>query len=657
MKGLFKKFLSMRLKSKVLAGYVFISFLIVGILAIISVNFFKIKGRYDSIIAMSGDIQLTADIKTNINAVRAAFLRMALSRDPSVWDRQEAVIDFYIKRTNSDLEKLQSGGYKDQISDIESSWTPFSGTIKGELIPLVKSRKLAQAMNILETKQAQRSRTFLIAANGIIDSSRAEFAKRLDAVKVYIRSTVILVLTVVLVVFTASFVFTFLIINKYMIKVLRNIGASAQKIASGDLTINLEAKSDDEFGELAGDVNGIISTMKEVLRKIAGKTAYVLKDATDLTIYGKSVSQKVDKDLERTTTAAAATEEMSFTIGDIARNVNTASQSAENAKDVSARGKMIIGETVSSIEEVNGRIESASSKVKDLASLSKKIDEIVVLIKDIADQTNLLALNAAIEAARAGEHGRGFAVVADEVGKLAQRTSNATSDINNILGSIHSGIVQATDMMDLAVGKANATSGLAHKLEESFKEINASFGKVSDMIREVVTTTEEQSATATDISNNLGGITEDAKKSSQTVKEMALSFNKFNLNAREFLGILEGFTDPVVRIGVLKSDYVLWLHGILDLLDAGGTSIPLDELDADRSGIGKWYYGEGRRDFGGTAAYNELESPHKRLHDLGLKACEAAKKGDKDNSRQCISEAGLVIDEIISILNRFDKAA
>ncbi|MDA8172070.1 MAG: methyl-accepting chemotaxis protein [Nitrospiraceae bacterium] len=657
MKGLFKKFLSMRLKSKVLAGYVFISFLIVGILAIISVNFFKIKGRYDSIIAMSGDIQLTSDIKTNINAVRAAFLRMALSRDPSVWDRQEAVIDFYIKRTNSDLEKLQSGVYKDQISDIESSWTPFSGTIKGELIPLVKSRKLAQAMNILETKQAQRSRTFLIAANGIIDSSRAEFAKRLDAVKVYIRSTVILVLTVVLVVFTASFVFTFLIINKYMIKVLRNIGASAQKIASGDLTINLEAKTDDEFGELAGDVNGIISTMKEVLRKIAGKTAYVLKDATDLTIYGKSVSQKVDKDLERTTTAAAATEEMSFTIGDIARNVNTASQSAENAKDVSARGKMIIGETVSSIEEVNGRIESASSKVKDLASLSKKIDEIVVLIKDIADQTNLLALNAAIEAARAGEHGRGFAVVADEVGKLAQRTSNATSDINNILGSIHSGIVQATDMMDLAVGKANATSGLARKLEESFKEINASFGKVSDMIREVVTTTEEQSATATEISNNLGGITEDAKKSSQTVKEMALSFNKFNLNAREFLGILEGFTDPVVRIGVLKSDYVLWLHGILDLLDAGGTSIPLDELDADRSGIGKWYYGEGRRDFGGTAAYNELESPHKRLHDLGLKACEAAKKGDKDNSRQCISEAGLVIDEIISILNRFDKAA
>ncbi len=657
MKGLFRKLLAMRLKTKVMAGYAFMSFLIIGILAIVSVNFFRIKARYDSINAMSGDVQRIVELKTNINAVRAAFLRMALAKDQSTWDQQEAVIDFYIKKTNSDLEKLQNGAYKDQVSDIENSWTPFMHTIKGDLIPLVESGKLGQAMNILETKQAKRSRDFLTAANGIIDSSRAEFAKRLGAVKVYIRSTIISVITIVLVVFSASFIFTFLFINKYMIKVLRNIGASAQKIAAGDLTINLEAKTEDEFGELADDVNRIISAMKDVLRKIAGKTSYVLKDATNLTMHGKSVSQKVDKDLERTTTAAAATEEMSFTVGDIARNVNTASQSAENAKDISAKGKVIIGETVSSIEEVNGQIESASAKVKDLAGLSKKIDEIVVLIKDIADQTNLLALNAAIEAARAGEHGRGFAVVADEVGKLAQRTSNATSDINGILGSIHSGIVEATNIMDLAVGKANTTSGLARKLEESFKEINVSFEKVSDMIREVVTTTEEQSATATEISNNLSGITEDAKKSSQTVKEMALSFNKFNLNAKEFLSILEGFTDPVMRIGVLKSDYVLWLHGILDLLEAGGASISLDELYADRSGIGKWYYGEGRRDFGGTAAYKELELPHKRLHDLGLKAYEAAKKGDKDNSGQYISEAGLVIDEIISILNRFDKAA
>ena len=634
------KFLSMRLKAKVLTGYTFMSLMIIGILAIVCLNFFKIKARYDSIDAMSGDIQRIIELKGNINAVRAAFLRMAVTKDQDVWGQQQRVIDYYADRTAQDLEKLKNGTYKDQVSDVEGSWTPFIRTIREDLIPLVESGRLAQAMAILETKQAARSKTFMTSANQIIDNSRQQFAEKIEAVNHDIKSTIIWVVTTVLLIFSASVVFTFLIINKFIIKVLRNISVSAQRIAAGDLTIHLEAKTTDEFGELADDVNRIIHSMKEVLRKIAGKTAYILKDATNLTIYGSSVSQKVDKDLDRTTAAATATEEMSFTIGDIAKNVNTASQSAENAKDVSARGKAIIGETVSSIEEVNSQIGSASSKVKDLAVHSKKIDEIVVLIKDIADQTNLLALNAAIEAARAGEHGRGFAVVADEVGKLAQRTSNATTDINGILGSIHSGIVEATGMMDLAVGKANATSGLARKLEEAFREISQSFDKVSDMIREVVTTTEEQSATATEISNNLSGITEDAKKSSLTVKEMASSFNKFNFNAKEFLGILEGFTDPVMKVGVLKADYVLWLHGMLDMLESGDGSVQADELSAEKSVIGKWYYGEGRRDFGGTAPYSELESPHRRLHDLGMSACGGRKKGRKSRT-SCLTNSGV----------------
>ena len=642
----------MRLKTKVLIGYAFMSLMIISILAIIGLNFFKINKRYDSINAMSADIQTITQMKADINGVRAAFLRMALSKDQDVWDRQEAVINFYINRANKDFEKLKKGVYKDQVGDIEATWTPFEQTITNRLVPLVEAGKLSEAMDVLKTGQAQRSKDFMAAANRIINSSGAQFSEKIHVVNRKIRSTIIWVITIVLVVFTASFISTFFLVNKYMIQVLGGIGSSARKIAAGDLTVTLEAKTDDEFGNLAEDVNGIISAMKEVLRKIAGKTAYILKDATNLTMHGKSVSQKVDKDLERTTAAATATEEMSFTIGDIARNVNTASQSAENAKDISARGKDIIGETVSSIAEVNGQIGNASVKVRDLAVHSKKIDEIVLLIKDIADQTNLLALNAAIEAARAGEHGRGFAVVADEVGKLAQRTSNATSDINNILGSIHSGVVEATGMMDLAVGKANTTSQLARKLEESFMEINISFQKVSDMIREVVTTTEEQSATATEISNNLSGITEDAKKSSQTVKEMALSFNKFNLNAKDFLGILDGFTDPVMRVGVLKADYVVWLHGILDLLEDSNASISLDELHSDKSRIGKWYYGQGHRDFGGFAAYNELEPPHRRLHGLGLQAYEAARKGDKEKARQFITEAGLVIDDIISILDR-----
>lgn len=649
-------FLSMKLRNKVITGYIFFTLIVLSILVLIGFRFFRIKASYDHINAMSRDIQLITQLKANINGVRAAFLRMAIAKDPDIWDNQKEVIDFYIKESDGDLAKLETGVYGDQIKEIESSWDPFKKTITDDLIPMVTAGKTGQAMGLLGTVQAGRSRAFMEVANRIISSSGKEYAALTDAVNNEIRATIVSVGVIVFVVFSISFAVTFFIINKYMVKVLRNISQSAEKVAAGDLTVCLEASTNDEFGKLAKDVNRIISAMQAVLRKIAGKTAYILKDATDLTYYGKGVSRKVDEDLERTTTAAAATEEMSFSIGDIAKNINTASQSAESAKEVSAKGKAIIVETVSSIDGVNTQITSASTKVKDLAVLSKRVDEIVVLIKDIAGQTNLLALNAAIEAARAGEHGRGFAVVADEVGKLAQRTSNATSDISGLLGSIHSGIIDATAMMDIAVDKAEATNGLARKLDESFKVINASFEQVSDMVREVVTTTDEQSSTASEISNNLSSISENAKENSKTVKEMALSFGKFNNNAREFLSILDGYKDPVMGMGVLKSDYVLWFHRILDLMDNHELSMPLDELHGDRSRMGKWYYGEGREVFSGTAGFRDLETPHQRLHSLGYSAYESAKKGDRDSVRKYISEAGGVINEIMSILNRFEKA-
>ncbi|MDA8387183.1 MAG: MCP four helix bundle domain-containing protein, partial [Nitrospiraceae bacterium] len=259
MKGLLYKFLSMRLKIKVLTGYAFMSLMIFGILVIIGVNFFKIKKRYDSINAMSADIQTITQMKADINGVRAAFLRMALSKNPDVWNRQEAVINFYIDRADTDFEKLKNGTYKDQIGDVEDAWTPFEQTITNRLIPMVESGKLAQAMDVLKTEQAQRSKDFMAAANRIINNSAVEFANRIDAVNREIRSTIIWVIAIVLIVFSASFVSTFFLVNKYIIKVLGSIGSSARKIAAGDLTVTLETKTDDEFGNLAEDVNGIIS--------------------------------------------------------------------------------------------------------------------------------------------------------------------------------------------------------------------------------------------------------------------------------------------------------------------------------------------------------------------------------------------------------------
>ena len=657
MLGVWQYVLSLSLKKKVLCGYLLMTVLIAATLVVIGAGVQKIRVKYDALNAMNDDIHRIIQLKADINGMRAAFLWGMLSQSPEVVESIEGLIAENIRKNSENIDKLKKGRYREKVAEIEKTWIPFSRTMADELIPLVKAGKTAEAMAIVKTVQTERVQKFMALASAVIDDSRREFGLGMETIDREIASTVAEVAIIVVVIFSGAFAFSFLFINKYIVAVLHDISSSAEKVAKGELGISVRAKTGDEFGELANDVNKIIQSMQSVLRDVADKTVYILRDATNLTLYGKDVSQKVDKDLERTAAAAVATEEMSSTIGDVARNISVVSQAAEKARATSMEGKKTIEETVSSIEEVNRQIESSSEKVKVLANLSNKIDEIVVMIKDIADQTNLLALNAAIEAARAGEQGRGFAVVADEVRKLAQRTASATADINNILSAIHSGTVDATDNMDAAVEKAGVTRSLAGRLDGSFKEIYTSFEKVSDMVHQVVSATEEQSATATEISGSLTTIAEDARESSKTVKDMARSFDKFSANAKEFLKLLDGFKDPKVEIGVRKADYVLWFHRMLDVLDAKAATFDPGELSPEKSRMGRWYYGEGSEAFKDLSAFRELEALHKELHALGVKAYEAAGRGDSASAKQHVSEAARLVDGIIAHLSRLEAAA
>lgn len=435
---------------------------------------------------------------------------------------------------------------------------------------------------------------------------------------------------------------------------LAMIAEKVDRMATGDLTIKIDYESRDEIGLLSKDINRILDSLRTVMRDMSEKTVNILNDATSLSIHGREVTMKVMKDLDRTTSAAAATEEMSTTTVDIAKNITSMSQEAETARQASAQGKALIDGTLDSMLEVRGQIGQAAEKVHALADFSRKIDEIVVLIKDIADQTNLLALNAAIEAARAGEQGRGFSVVADEVRKLAQRTTDATRDINNILGNIRSGTVDTTEIMQVAVEKAGATSALAAEMDKSFRGIYESFEKVSDMVHLVVASTEEQSSTASEISDNISGIARDARESTVTVKNMVVSFEKFSVGAKDFLRLLNNFTDPQLRLRVLKADYTLWIHRLMDLFDDKETMYVPEEFLADSSRMGKWYYGEGRQLYGTLQAFRDLDQPHRKLHEMAPNVQEAIKKGDLQAAKQHLEEALRLHNEILALITRLE---
>jgi len=468
------------------------------------------------------------------------------------------------------------------------------------------------------------------------------------------RSTLIVFLVVLTIAIALSLLAS-MIAAKIITKPLADITEKVDLIADGDLRVTVHAESSDEIGTLSGDVNKILVSIQHMIRDISGKTVQILNDATALTIHGKKVAQKVVSDLDRTTSAAAATEEMSATTTEISNNVGMMAKKTEQAKNVTSQGKDIVKQTIASITEVNQYLDMAAGKVKIMAEFSRKIDDILGTINRIADQTNLLALNAAIEAARAGEQGRGFAVVADEVRKLAQATASATSEINNILSSIRTGTDDATKMMGLAVEKAKVTESLAGRMDDSFETIYQSFENVSTMVNQIVSATEEQSTTSEDISHNLSGITKDAQESTHTVKEMIESFNKFGVGAKEFLKLLNNYTDPVLRVRILKADYILWIHRVMDLFDSKETLYLPDEFNPEKSRMGRWLYGEGRDLFGSLNSFSQLSSPHKLLHESGRQVYEALKKDDKEAVDCHFTKILQLNADILTIIDRLES--
>ena len=430
-----------------------------------------------------------------------------------------------------------------------------------------------------------------------------------------------------------------------------------RRVGEGYTDTSLAIEGKDEIAQMSQNVDKVIRYFSKMVNGIITASGKIMPAVDVLKQRAEATSEGAQNQSGQAHQIATAAEQMSQTIVDIAKNASAASETASEAMEIVEGGKQITDMAEVTINEVNTSTGELASMVGSLNGRVGEIGDIVTVIKDIADQTNLLALNAAIEAARAGEQGRGFAVVADEVRKLAQRTTTATADINNVLGAIHKGTVDATGMMDIAVEKAKNTSEYAQRLDRAFREIQESFQKVSDMVHQVVTATEEQSATATEISGNLSTIAEDAKESTVTVKNMALSFNKFSAGAKEFLKLLDGFNDPKMKVGVLKSDYVLWLHRLLEAVGTADASITPEELYADKSRMGRWYWGEGKQAFGDLPAFRELEAPHRQLHELGTEAYEASRGGDHERATRCLAEAVGLIDRIVALLDRLESEA
>lgn len=327
--------------------------------------------------------------------------------------------------------------------------------------------------------------------------------------------------------------------QEYLMRSVRTLLQNMDKVANGDLTVQLEREKDDIIGTLFSGFNKVVTNMREMIEQVIEAVHATASASSEISASSDEMALGAQEQTRQTSDVAVAIEEMTKTIIETSTNVTRASEAAKNSGVIAKEGGHVVNDTIKGMNRIAEVVILAAETVKELGTSSDKIGEIVQVIDDIADQTNLLALNAAIEAARAGEQGRGFAVVADEVRKLAERTTKATKEIALMIKKIQSDTENAVHSMTKGSQEVNKGKELAEKAETALTGIIKSSNEVVDDITQVAAASEEQSSAAEEITKSIESISRVTQESASGIQQIATAaedLNRLTNNLQNMVG-------------------------------------------------------------------------------------------------------------------------
>jgi len=424
---------------------------------------------------------------------------------------------------------------------IKQHWEK-SRQAKLDVLAMVKTGKIEEAINLLRTVEHPHWQKVRIAVQSLTNSEMEQNEKLQSEMlentqntlsKTFVIAVIAIILSVILLLLTSKNIKT----------VFENVIKSLNHIASddADLTKRLDEKGDKEVKKLAEKFNLFVTKIQLLIKQLTEASEQLISSVKPLTEMSVDTKLNVNQQEHKIEQVATAMNEMTATVQEVARNASLASQAASSADAESIEGQKVVSDVVNAINELNHDASNTSITIHELEKETEHIGTVLDVIKSIAEQTNLLALNAAIEAARAGEQGRGFAVVADEVRTLASRTQKSTSEIQEMIERLQVGAKAAVSAIEQSQRKTNEVVSHAESAGKALAEITEAASSIAQQNTQIATAAEQQSAVAEEINQNIVSINALAVQTADGSEHTAASCQDLEKTAHELKQMISMF--------------------------------------------------------------------------------------------------------------------
>ncbi len=442
-----------------------------------------------------------------------------------------------IKEEMSDLGKtLQDPERKQLLSEFQHAHDDYITAMK-QIYDLINKRNdlIDNTLDVIGPK----------IASGV-EKAKSEIMKMQDTLGPALEAktdksiitTLILSIVAIVIGIIASYILTVVIT-----KPIHEAVKAANLLADGDLTVNIKSTSKDETGMLLEAIQNTATKLKQMIGTIHSASDELASASEELAVVTEQTSEGIRQQESETEMVATAMNEMTATVHDVANNASKAAEAANDADREAIAGSQVVDQTIMSINSLSESVNHSSEKLNEVQQDVINISSILDVIRGIADQTNLLALNAAIEAARAGEQGRGFAVVADEVRSLAARTQGSTSEIQTIIEQLQSGTQSTVEVMNQGKDLADSCVAQAGKANEALATITHAITVINDMNMQIASASEEQSSVAETINQNVVNV-------KRIAEENAVASNQTRSSSTEIARLAEQLNEMVSQFKV-----------------------------------------------------------------------------------------------------------